>query len=175
MPEVDMPTVDATETLSIIPATKKEMAHVIMLAHRIWPDAYRDILTSEQIENMLLRIYNYESLQKETDAGHQFHVAYMGHMPVGYASAYLEGDVIWLKKLYVDRDYKGKRIGVRLMHTAVSALLPATEIRLLVNPDNKPAQNFYTHMGFSKIAEVPVQMGDWHFNDHLFSMSLTNE
>ena len=170
-----MSTAVTESTFTIVPAGKKEMSHVIMLAHRIWPDVYKDILTSEQIDNMLLRIYNYDNLQKETDAGHQFQVAYVGPMPVGYASAYLEGDVIWLKKLYVDSKHHGKRLGVQLMHAAVSPLLPATEIRLLVNPKNTPAQNFYTHFGFSKIAEVPVQMGDFTFNDFLYSMSLNEK
>ena len=95
MSVADMTTKTAAGTsLTIIPAGKKEMTHVIMLAHRIWPKAYEGILTPEQIENMLERIYTYDNLQKETDAGHQFQVAYLGNMPVGYGSAYLDDDII---------------------------------------------------------------------------------
>ena len=43
----------------------------------------------------------------------------------------------------------------------------------LANPQNIPAHQYYAHLGFKKIGEVPVQMGDWNFNDYLFSMSLT--
>lgn len=173
MPIADMTLTAATDTLpTIIPAGKKEMPHIIMLAHRIWPEAYKDILTPQQIRNMLERIYNYEALQKEVDAGHQFHVAYLGHVPVGYSSAYLDDDIIWLKKLYVDPAYQKKRLGVRLMHAAVNPLLPAAEIRLLANAKNIAAHNFYTHTGFSKIGETQVQMGDFTFTDFIFAMPL---
>lgn len=174
MPETEMTDVAGAESaLSIVPVEGREgLSHVIMLAHRIWPDVYADILEPEQIRNMLLRIYNYEHLQKELADGHRFYVGYVGRLPVGYASAYLEDDIIWLKKLYVDRAWQGKRIGVRLMHAAVSALLPASEIRLLANPKNLPAHAFYTHAGFSRIGEMPVKMGDFEFEDFVFSMPL---
>jgi GNAT superfamily N-acetyltransferase len=157
------------------PITKDSLSHVIMLAHRIWPVSYAGILTPEQIDNMLTRIYTHENLQSEMQQGHEFWVAYNDIKPVGYASAFRDDDSIWIKKLYVEPAMQGKGIGVRLLHTAVSALLPATDIRLLANPNNIPAHNFYAHLGFKKIAEVPVQMGDWHFNDFMFSMPLKDE
>ncbi len=165
----------ADPVLTITQVEKRDtLAHVIMLAHRIWPDAYKDILTPEQIRNMLDKIYNYENLEAEMKAGHQFYVGYLDIMPVAYSSAYLEDDIIWLKKLYVDAAQTGKRIGVRMMHAAVASLLPASEIRVLANAKNTPAHQFYEHMGFSKIDEVPVKMGDWDFCDCLFSMPLTD-
>ena len=164
-----------SDSVTIVPAGKKELSHVIMLAHCIWPEVYRDILTETQIRNMLWRIYTHDHLHKEINAGHQFYVAYVGQLPVGYASAYVEGDIIWLKKLYVDPSHQKKRIGVKLMHAVVSSLLPAAEIRLLANPKNIPAHNFYTHLGFTKIGEMPVQMGDFTFDDFLFSLSLVDK
>jgi GNAT superfamily N-acetyltransferase len=165
-------TTEATQQLTIIPAGRKELSHVIMLAHRIWPEAYRNILSPEQIQNILLRIYTHDALRHEVESGHQFQVAYAGDMPVGYGSAYLDGDTIWLKKLYVDPHYQGQRIGRRLMHATVSPLLPATEIRLLANSKNTPAHEFYMRAGFSKAGETPVQMGDFTFTDFIFAMKL---
>lgn len=167
-----MPPSATAHTLTIVPARQREMSHVVMLAHRIWPIAYEGVLTPEQIRNMLLRIYSPENLQQEVADGHQFWVAYLDHKPIGYAAAYSENDIIWLKKLYVDPDMQGKRIGARLMHAAVSPYLPAAEIRLLVNCKNRAAQGFYSKMGFSKIDEVPVKMGDFDFIDFVFSMPL---
>jgi len=165
--------IDTVLETTFAPVTERNLSHVTMLAHRIWPVVYADILTSEQIHNMLLRIYSRENLEKEMRDGHQFWIAYNGIKPVGYASAYREDEIIWLKKLYVDPDSQGRRIGVKLMHTTVTPLLPASEIRLLANPKNIPAHTFYTHMGFRKIGDVPVKMGDWDFVDFLFSMPLT--
>lgn len=167
-----MTSAETSHTLTIIPAEKRELSHVTMLAHRIWPVAYKDVLTPEQIKNMLLNIYSPENLQKEVAEGHQFWVAYLDQTPIGYASAYSEGEIIWLKKLYIEPDLQGRRIGARLMHAAVSPLLPADEIRLLVNGNNKAAQGFYDKMGFIKIAEVPVKMGDFDFIDFVYAMPL---
>ena len=161
--------------VSFVPITSDKLSHVTMLAHRIWPDAYADILTQQQLDNMLALIYSRENLEKEMQSGHQFWVAYHGIKPLGYASVYNEDDIIWLRKLYVDPTMQGQRIGVRLMHAAVSSVLPASEIRLLANPKNTAAHAFYTHLGFTKIGEVPVKMGDWDFSDYLFSMPLTKE
>jgi GNAT superfamily N-acetyltransferase len=160
---------------TFIPATTDHLSHIIMLAHRIWPVAYENILTPEQIDNMLLRIYSRDNLEKEIQNGHQFWLSYLGEKPVAYASAYKDDDVIWIRKLYVEPQMQGKRIGVKLMHTVVSELLPAHELRLLTNANNTPAHKFYEHLGFSKIGEVPVKMGDWDFNDFLFSMPLITQ
>lgn len=162
-------------TLTIVPARQREMAHVAMLAHRIWPIAYANLLTPEQIKNMLLRIYSPDSLQQEVDSGHKFQVAYLDHKPVGYASAFIDGNIIWLKKLYVDPDMQGKSIGSRLMHAAVLPFLPAEEIRLLVNCNNNAAQAFYRKMGFEKIGETPVKMGDFDFIDCIYSLPLNEK
>jgi len=164
-------TIDITFT----PVTVDKLSHVIMLAHRIWPIAYEGILTPEQIENMLQRIYIRENLEKEIQSGHQFWLAYHDTKPVGYASAYKEDDIIWLRKLYVDVSMQGKRIGSRLMHTTITPFLPAQEIRLFANPYNTSAHTFYERMGFKKIGETPVQMGDWNFNDFIFSLPLNEK
>lgn len=171
MPEADM-NVNANPELTIVAAGPRELTHVVMLAHRIWPVAYDNILTPEQIRSMLLTIYHPDNLVEEIEEGHQFYVAYLDHLPVGYASAYRDETVIWLKKLYVDPSMHKKRIGARLMHAAVTPFLPADEIRLLVNQKNTPAQDFYARMGFSRIGETPVRMGDFDFVDYIYAMPL---
>ena len=157
----------------IIPAGVEEIPCISALASRIWPVAYADILTPEQIDNMLERIYNPDNLLSEIGQGHRFWIAYNGDLPVGYVSGYRENaDIIWIKKIYVDPAMQGQGIGRQFIETVIAAFSPARELRLLVNPNNTPAHGYYTRQGFSKIGEVPVRMGDWHFNDSLFSKPL---
>lgn len=163
-----------TEVLSAItvrPADASDMPLVSELARRIWPVVYPNILTPEQIENMLERIYSVENLLQEMAQGHRFWITYNDDgQPVGYVSAYRENaDIIWIKKIYVDAARQGRGIGQRMMDVVVAAFKPARELRLLVNPHNTPAHRYYAHHGFTKIGEVPVRMGDWNFNDFLFS------
>src|SRR5690348_1337444 len=100
---------DSTE-LTILPANE-QLSHIIMLAHRIWPVSYKDILTPQQIDNILRRVYTPENLREEIAHGHQFWLVYLDRKPVAYASAYKDGDAIWIKKIYVDPDRQGQGIG----------------------------------------------------------------
>jgi ribosomal protein S18 acetylase RimI-like enzyme len=158
---------------TVSPLTPQDIPIVSRLAHCIWPVCYADILTAEQIANMLERIYSEENLRKEMAEGHRFWAAYESDAPVGFASAYKENEIVWLKKLYVLPDRQGRGIGKVLMDAAVAAFLPAQELRLLVHRHNLSAQRFYTRAGFARIGEAPVQMGDFHFVDLVFSKRLS--
>ncbi len=161
-----------TSPATVFPLTSRDVAIVSRLAYRIWPVSYAGILTAEQIANMLARIYGEENLRREMACGHRFWAAHEAGVPVGYASAHRENDVVWLKKLYVLPQLQGRGIGKMLMAAAVAAFSPAKEARLLVNRGNLSAQRFYTRAGFSFVGEMPVQMGDFRFVDLVFAKPL---
>lgn len=150
-------------------ATIDHLPLVRKLALRIWPVCYRDILTPEQIQNMLATIYTEENLTAEMQSGHRFWIIYHEEVPSGFVSAYKDGDTIWIKKLYVDTFRQRHGLGSALMEHAIKAWQPARQASLLVNPNNTPAQNYYMHKGFTKTGEKSVQMGDFHFTDHIYS------
>ncbi len=91
---------------------------------------------------------------------------------VGYAAAYQQDQVLWLKKLHALPEIQGQGIGKKLVHALVEAFPDSQEIRLLVNRDNLPAQQFYIRQHFVQKNEVSVQMGDFKFVDLVFSKSL---
>jgi GNAT superfamily N-acetyltransferase len=158
--------------ITIRKADKEDFTIIIRLANLIWPICFAGNLTAEQIGNMLLRIYNEENLSQEMDKGHYFWLAYEGSEPVGYASAYLENEYIWIKKLYILTEKQGKGIGTMLVN-ALSKAFPITkELWLLVNRENHQAQKFYLKSGFTCIGEVPVQMGDHQFIDLIYARKL---
>lgn len=145
-----------------------DMPLVIDLAWRIWPVAYAGVLTAEQIENLLSRIYRAENLEQECAEGHRFWAAYDGGKAVGFASGYRQGSTVWVKKLYVLPECQGRGVGRMLMQTVIDAFAPAEEIRLLVNSGNHAAQKFYARCGFICGGKVPVQMGDFAFTDFVY-------
>ncbi len=150
------------------PLDASQLPLVIDLARRIWPAAYAGVLAPGQIDNLLMRIYSAENLTAELAAGHRFWAAYDDGVPVGYASGYRDGTVVWIKKLYVLPQCQGRGIGRILMETIVTAFAPSEEVRLLVNNGNVAAQAFYSRCGFERIAAVPVKMGDFGFTDFVY-------
>lgn len=154
--------------LEIRPLASADFPLIESLARRIWPAAYADILSAEQLENLLTRIYCEENLAKELEEGHRFWGAFDAGRELGYASGYREDDVIWIKKLYVLPETQGKGVGRALMQAVIAVFSPAKEARLFVNGDNRAAQDFYLRCGFVNGGAVPVQMGDFTFTDFVF-------
>jgi ribosomal protein S18 acetylase RimI-like enzyme len=160
------------ETAFIRPASEKDIPLISELAHRIWPICFAGILTPVQIANMLGHIYSEENLKAEMAKGHRFVLASENAHFVGYASAYKDGDVVWLKKLYLEAAARGKGTGMRLMQAAIAPFLPTKEVRLYVNNENLSAQQFYERAGFIRIASEPLMMGDYAFTDYIYSKAL---
>ncbi len=159
-------------TIHISPLIVEHIPAIAALAYRIWPSAYADILTQEQIDNLLAAIYNSANLQDEMEKGHRFWGAYAADAMIGFASAYPQGDIIWLRKLYVLPEHQGQGIGKQLMAEAIGAFADARELRLMVNENNIAAQQFYERTGFQKMSQVPVKMGDFEFVDWVYGKVL---
>ncbi len=156
--------------IAIRTAGENDVALIEQLARRIWPAAYVGILEPQHIENMLMRIYDHDSLRREMrEEGHRFWIASLSGQDVAYASGYREDNVAWVKKVYVDPSYKKSGLGRALIQVIEDAFMPVSEVRLLVNPNNAPAMAFYSHIGFTDIGRKPVQMGDFKFVDHIFA------
>jgi ribosomal protein S18 acetylase RimI-like enzyme len=159
---------------TIYPASEKDAEQIGKLAQQIWPVCFAGILSDKQIANILGALYSPQSLRAQMQDGHRFWIAYAEERPVGFVSTYKEASTIWLKKIYLIAELQGKGLGTKLLHTATSAFLPADEIRLLVNRDNLSAQAFYIRLGFQKVGEIPVKMGDFPFVDYIFSKPISS-
>lgn len=172
---MSMTTLRKPGSFTIRPADEEDIALIAELAHRIWPAAYQDILTGEQVTNMLMRIYSTENLRKEMAEGHRFWIVSDNSREIAFASGYRDSDIVWIKKIYVHPENKGLGLGRMLIETIEQSFAPVREVRLLVNPNNEPAKAFYRHIGFSEIGRKPVQMGDFQFKDHIFSRLIREE
>ncbi|MBW8882951.1 MAG: GNAT family N-acetyltransferase, partial [Asticcacaulis sp.] len=127
-----------------------ELEIVRELALIIWPKCYRNIIGPDRVDAMLAVLYATDTLEHEMlNEGHVFWVVRHGHLDVGYASAFVEGGRMWLKKLYVRDDHRGLGLGKMLIDTALKHFhahevsVRPQEMALYVNRDNRPAIDYY--------------------------------
>lgn len=159
-------------------ATTDDIQLINRMAQAVFPATYRDILSEEQLDYMMDRMYSLRNLRKQMEEeGHIYYIAYRGDEAAGYVSIQPEGEHLFhLQKIYVLPRYQGCRLGRVLFEQAVRAIKEIhpepCEMHLNVNRNNKALQ-FYEHMGMKKVAEGDFHIGNgYYMNDYIMGLSI---
>jgi ribosomal protein S18 acetylase RimI-like enzyme len=139
--------------------TESDIATVGVLAQEIWRGYYPGIITTEQIDYMLARMYAPEVIRDELAAGTVWELILRNNEAVGYLSYEYEAASIRVKlgKLYVLPALHGHGIGRQMLDhvKARAARLGGGHVYLTVNKQNTRALRAYHAAGF-QIAEAVV-------------------
>lgn len=147
------------------------------LADVIWPSAYAEILSKEQLTYMLERFYNLEALQLQAMNGQQFYLVqnvqgeYVGFIAYEINS---EPNKTKIHKIYVLPETQGSGVGKQLFEFVKTKALQVqqTAIFLNVNKYNK-AIYFYTNLGFKIIKEEVIDIGNnYIMDDYVMEVNL---
>ena len=133
------------------------------LAKKIWNDHYPEIIGQEQVNYMLDKMYDLQSLKSQIEKGDMFYLVRDGDLFLGFASVSKESSGEWfLNKLYVDTIKQRSGIGRGLMDFIISENTINT-LRLQVNRQNYQAINFYFKFGFVIESIADFDIGDGYF------------
>jgi ribosomal protein S18 acetylase RimI-like enzyme len=164
--------------LSIQTAGLKEIGLINALAYRIWPEAYKSILSPDQMKYMINLIYCPSALKTQMeDLCHKFIIVRDNKLPAGFASYSLKlnsRNIFKLHKIYILHEMQGKGIGKYLLREVIADLKPAGAkfLELNVNRHNK-ALEFYKKFGFKIIAEEDIDIENGYFmNDYVMKLRL---
>jgi diamine N-acetyltransferase len=156
-------------------ATVRDINAIQNIAYTTWPSAYKRVITSEQIEYMLEKMYSQDVLENQFYEGTQFLVAEVDDEIVGFASyGLLQDNIYKLHKLYVNPDTQKSGAGKALLKEVLNKVikLGGKQLELQVNRKNK-AVSFYEKMGFEIIKSEDFYFGEgFYMNDYVMSMSL---
>ena len=152
----------------------KDFKTIRKIAFDTWPDAYGKIVTQEQLDYMLEKIYDITSLQhQQENLGHRFIVAVdESNNSIGFASFSTyenQNNHHRLHKLYVLPNQQSKGIGKSMLDSIYSEIKKngAGSIELNVNRYNN-ALAFYQKLGYEILREEDIDIGGGFFmNDYV--------
>jgi ribosomal protein S18 acetylase RimI-like enzyme len=133
------------------------------LAREIWRAHFPGIISVEQIDYMLDRMYATEVIDKEMRIGTCWELVWAGAETVGFLSYSYDPAATRLKlhKLYVQVERHGQGLGrASLGHVMqVASALGAREVSLYVNKNNHKAIRVYERAGFTIAEAVTSEIG----------------
>ncbi|HZL41736.1 MAG TPA: GNAT family N-acetyltransferase [Verrucomicrobiae bacterium] len=149
--------------IRIVPATEESLDSISQLAGVIWRACYPGILSAEQIDYMLDRMYALNVLRDEiTSAGIHYDLLLADDELIGFASYGLAAPATFkLHKLYLHPEYHGRGLGALLLrHCEEQAQgLGARKLVLNVNKNNSKAIATYQRCGFDIAKSVVTDIG----------------
>ena len=152
---------------SICSLSIDEAPLVQALAHKIWPIAYKEILSQAQLDYMLNWMYSIESLTQQMQEGHHYFGIYVADEIVGFLDIqtnHPEIGVLKLNKIYVLPTCHGRGFGYQLIQFAINFAENEHKktIELQVNRNNK-AKDFYTKIGITIKEDKNFDIGNGYF------------
>ncbi len=137
------------QDLKLTAASYKDIETISQLADTIWNQHYRSIISQEQIDYMLGKMYSEENLREQMEIkGHRFFLVNSQNRNIGFISVAEEPDKSWfLNKFYIDQNFAAKGIGGAAFDQLTAVLKP-DKMTLTVNRQNYKSINFYFKKGF---------------------------
>lgn len=163
-------------TISI--AQKSQLFIIKELAYTIWPVAYGEILSKEQLDYMLDLIYTIESLEKQVDNNHVFLLVEDDNQFIGFASYELNfenSNKTKIQKLYVLPEIQGKGIGKHLINYIKQIAIDNKNSGLILNVNRfNKAKEFYLKYGFEITKEIKIDIGNnYIMDDYIMEFKFT--
>ena len=135
------------------------------LAFEIWHEHFVSILSEEQIEYMVEKFQSEPAMRAQLEnQGYLYYLAREDGEPAAYAAIVPnpEEESIFLSKLYVKKEHRGKGFSRQLMNYLFEEIFGCgyRKILLTCNKRNENSLAVYRHMGFLVTDEVVTPIGN---------------
>jgi ribosomal protein S18 acetylase RimI-like enzyme len=107
--------------------------------------------------------------------GYEYYLIQSDENPVGYIGIKLKDDDLFLSKLYLLKECRGKGFGSEALAFIVgrAGQLHANSISLTVNKNNVNSIRAYEKMGFQNLGPIVADIGNGYvMDDYLMKLSL---
>lgn len=149
-------------------ASKDEINKTVILAKEIWNQHYVQIIGQDQVDYMLDKFQSESAIDTQIkQEGYQYYQVYHQRILVGYFSFKLKGTELFLSKIYLTLNQRGKGLGKEMLQFIISKAveLGCEKVRLTVNKYNSKSIEAYERSGFTKIDSVVMDIGGGYVMD----------
>lgn len=149
--------------LRIIPVTNMELVYSLSeVAEEIWRQHYTPIIGEAQVDYMLEKFLSPKALVEQINSGYEYFVFSYEYTFAGFAGIHEEDDKLFLSKLYVHKDFRGKGISSYLLQKFVEIckMRNLKKIWLTCNRHNADTLEIYKHWGFQTVREEATDIGN---------------
>lgn len=161
-------------------ASQADLSLIQHIATAAYHETYIPIIGLEQVDFMLRKLYNLDSLSEQMDQGHVFIIATEEEEDIGFA-AYSKIEevpgVFKLQKLYLLPEKQGSGLGRFLVEKVISQAREAGADKLILNVNRyNKSRGFYEKLGFVITEKVDIPIGEHFFmNDYVMEREIGGE
>ena len=149
--------------LRIIPVTNMELVYsLVPVAEEIWREHYIPIIGEQQVEYMLEKFLSAEALVEQINSGYEYFLLSYDYTFAGFAGIKEEGGKLFLSKLYLYNEFRGKGIASYMFQKFVEIckMRELDKIWLTCNRHNTNSYEVYKHLGFVTVREEKADIGE---------------
>lgn len=153
--------------ISIEKVQRKDIPTLAEVANVIWHEYFTPIIGLQQVEYMIEKFQSVNGLTQQFDNGYEYYFAIYNGEVAGYFGVQLQDDALFLSKLYLKKDFRGKGISSQMLAYIKDIALKCgkSKITLTVNRYNYHTTDIYKHFGFEITKEQKADIGNGFYMD----------
>jgi RimJ/RimL family protein N-acetyltransferase len=155
-------------------AKENDLKTIAQLAHLIWNDHYVEIVGQEQVDYMLDKMYNLQSLKEQlNEKKHTFYLIESDATVLGFISvSSVNQHDYFIHKFYINQQKSNLGIGSEVLNLLIQKIAPKSLV-LTVNRQNFKSINFYfkNHFKIDRVEDFDIE-NNYKMNDFIMIRKL---
>lgn len=161
--------------ISIKKVKQNDIQTLAEVANEIWHEYFTPIIGLQQVEYMVDKFQSVKGITSQLDNGYEYYFAMHNGEIAGYFGIQLQSDNLFLSKLYLKKDFRGKGIASQMLAYIknIACYNNKSKITLTVNRHNYHTIDVYKHFGFDIEKEQKADIGNgFYMDDYVMVLAL---
>lgn len=152
--------------------TNEDIEVLAKVTNEVWHEYFPCILSGEQIDYMVEKFQSAEAMSRQMqEENYQYYFICDGETVVGYTGIAPYGEEMFLSKLYLLKEFRGKGYGSEGLKFVVKKAKEHSckKVYLTVNKYNDHSIKVYEHFGFKNVRSQVADIGNGYvMDDYVF-------